>query len=106
MLTLDDARAAASLMAMTNVYYRFKHFMADAELEKLPARLRMKQTARPAGDKADFEIFCVAASTIHGCEACVRHHADAAIEAGVSKRALADAVRIAATFHGVAAALF
>jgi alkyl hydroperoxide reductase subunit D len=27
---IDDAAAAAALMAMNNVYYRFRHFMGDA----------------------------------------------------------------------------
>lgn len=103
--SLDDARAAASLMAMNNVYYRFKHFMADPEIEALPSRLRMKRLARPRGDKTDFEFFCLAVSALHGCEACVRWHAQVALRAGLSKRELAAAARIAATLHAAAVAL-
>lgn len=102
---LDDARAAASLMAMTNVYYRFKHFIADDEIEKMPSRLRMKRTARPEGDEADFELFCVAVSAMNACEACVRHHSDKALKGGLTRTQLADAVRVGATLAGVAIAL-
>lgn len=101
--TLEDARAAASLMAMTNVYYRFKHFMADAEIEAMPARLRMKRSAKLAGDKLDYEMFCVAVSAIHGCEVCVRHHGKAVV-AGSSKQHLSDVVRVASVIFATALA--
>lgn len=102
---LDDACSAASLMAMTNVFYRFKHFMADEELEKMPARLRMKRSARPAGDPRDFELFCVAVSAMNGCASCVRHHSAAALDRGLTRTQLADGVRIGATLAAVAVAL-
>src|SRR5262245_16113252 len=38
---IDDAKAAAALMGMNNVFYRFRHFMGTEEYEKSPARLRM-----------------------------------------------------------------
>src|SRR5262245_44301129 len=43
---LDDtsiagARAAAAVMGMNNVYYRFLHLVEDQEYARLPARLRM-----------------------------------------------------------------
>jgi hypothetical protein len=47
--TVDDARAAATLMAMNNVYYRSKHMLVREEYQALPARLRMTRIARPAG---------------------------------------------------------
>ncbi|MEM9074099.1 MAG: carboxymuconolactone decarboxylase family protein [Myxococcota bacterium] len=102
---LDDARAAASLMAMNNVYYRFKHFMGDDEIEKIPARLRMQRIARPKGEKVDFELFCLAVSTINGCEVCVRSHAKVVLDGGLSKEEVAESVRIAATFEAAAVAL-
>ncbi len=101
---LEDARAAASLMAMNNVYYRFKHFM-DGEGYDMPARLRMNRIARPEGEKVDFELFCLAVSAINGCEMCVRSHEKVVIGAGLSKDEVHDAIRIAATMCGVATAL-
>ncbi len=101
---LDDARAAAALMGMNNVYYRFRHF-AGAEYESIPARLRMNRIARPASSKLDFELMCLAVSAINGCEVCVKSHEKNVREHGLSPEQVNDAVRIAATMHGVAAAL-
>ena len=103
--TLDDARAAASLMAMTNMYYRFKHLAGDPEVAALPSRLRMKRVARPRGDATDFELLCLAVSVLHGCEACIRWHTHLAREAGEDARQLAAAARVAATIHAAAVAL-
>lgn len=102
---IDDAAAAAALMAMNNVYYRFRHFMAGAKYEQMPARLRMNRIVKPAANKADFELFCLAVSAINGCETCVRSHEKAVIDSGMSEEQVHDAVRIAATIHAAAVAL-
>jgi alkyl hydroperoxide reductase subunit D len=102
----DDARAAAALMAMNNVYYRFRHFVGKDAYSQKPARLRMQRIAKPATDKASFELMCLAVSAINGCEVCVKSHEAAVIEGGLSEDAVHDAVRIAATIRGCATALF
>ncbi|HEX6177716.1 MAG TPA: carboxymuconolactone decarboxylase family protein [Thermoanaerobaculia bacterium] len=102
---VDDAAAAAALMAMNNVYYRFRHFMGTPAYEQKPARLRMQRIARPATNKADFELFCLAVSAINGCETCVRSHEKVVIEGGLTDDQVHDAVRIAATVHAAAVAL-
>ena len=102
----DDARAAAALMAMNNVYYRFRHFVGKDAYAQKGARLRMQRIAKPTTDKASFELMCLAVSAINGCEACVRSHEAAIIASGLSEDAVHDAVRIAATIRGAATALF
>ena len=102
---LDDARAAAALMAMNNVYYRFRHVIGKDSYGAKPARLRMSRIAQPKTDKPSFELMCLAVSTINGCELCVRSHEHAVIEGGLSEEHVHDAVRIAATIRGVAVAL-
>jgi lipoyl-dependent peroxiredoxin subunit D len=44
---VDDALAAATLMAMNNVYYRFRHMVGKPVYEQKPARLRMNRLAKP-----------------------------------------------------------
>ena len=44
-------------------------------------------------------------SAINGCESCIRSHERVVIEGGLTEDQVNDAVRIAATFHGVAVAL-
>lgn len=102
---VDDARAAAALMAMNNVYYRFRHMIGKESYSQLPARLRMQRIARPLGSKVDFELFCLAVSAINGCEACMRSHEKVVIDGGLSEAQVHDAIRIAAAIHGAAVAL-
>jgi alkyl hydroperoxide reductase subunit D len=51
---LQAAHAAAAIMGMNNVYYRFLHLVGDSEYQRMPARLRMNVIANPGIDKVDF----------------------------------------------------
>jgi len=99
------ARAAAVIMGMNNVYYRFVHLVGNDEYGKLPAKLRMNVIGNPGIDKTDFELYSLAVSAINGCGACVAAHEKVVRKAGVSAEAVQSAVRIAAVIHGVAVAL-
>ena len=101
---VDDARAAAALMGMNNVFYRAKHMLGASYASK-PARLRMQRIARPAGAKLDFELMSLAVSAINGCEVCVAAHEKTVRDGGLGEDAVVDALRIAAVVHGVACAL-
>src|SRR5450631_3247105 len=48
---LQAARAAAAIMGMNNIYYRFLHLVEDEEYKQLPARLRMNVIGNPGIDK-------------------------------------------------------
>jgi alkyl hydroperoxide reductase subunit D len=102
---IDDALAAASLMAMNNVFYRFRHMVAKESYPQKPARLRMQRIAKPATNKVDFELFCLAVSAINGCEMCIRSHEEAVIAGGLTEDQVHDAVRIAATMNAAAVAV-
>ena len=102
---VDDALAAATLMGMNNVYYRFRHVVGKPAYAEKPARLRMNRLARPATSKVDLELFSLAASAINGCEICVQAHEKAVIDGGLTEDAVHDAVPIAATVHASAVAL-
>ncbi|MCS6985854.1 MAG: carboxymuconolactone decarboxylase family protein [Sphingomonadaceae bacterium] len=99
------ARAAAAVMAMNNVYYRFTHLCSNAEYRTLPARLRMNVLGSPGVEKADFELFCLAVSAINGCGACVDAHERALRQHGLSPPAIQAAVRLAAVVQAVGATL-
>jgi alkyl hydroperoxide reductase subunit D len=102
---IDDACAAAVLMAMNNVYYRFRHMVGKDAYSQKPARLRMNRLVKPATSKVDFELFSLAASAINGCEACVRAHEAVVVEGGLGDEQVHDAVRIAAAVQAAAVAL-
>jgi len=102
---IDDALAAAALMAMNNVYYRFRHQIGKPGYSDRPAGLRMNRMVKQATSKTSFELYSLAASAINGCEACVRAHEKVVIDGGLSEDQVHDAVRIAATMHAAAVAL-
>lgn len=102
---VDDARAAALAMAMTNVYYRFRGAVTRATYETRHARLCTKRLARPRTRPLDVTLFALAVSAIHGCGDCMRHHERLAVAGGLSEDQVNDAVRIAATIHAAAVAL-
>lgn len=100
-----DAQAAAALMAMNNVYYRFRHMVGKPEYEQIPPRLRMQRLAAPASDKIDFELFALAVSAVNGCATCVQAHERVVTEGGLSTAHVNDAVRIAAVVNAAATTL-
>jgi alkyl hydroperoxide reductase subunit D len=99
--TVDDARAAAALMAMNNVYYRFRHMVGKGSYGTLPAGLRMNRIAKPATDQATFELLCLAISALNGCELCIRSHEASLMKLGTTEAAVHDAVRVAAVVGAV-----
>ena len=102
---VDDALAAAALMAMNNVYYRFRHMIGKESYSQMPARLRMQRMVKPSSNKVDFELFCLAVSAINACEMCIRSHEDVVIKGGLSEEQVHDAIRIAATINATAVAI-
>jgi alkyl hydroperoxide reductase subunit D len=99
-----DARAAAVIMAMNNVFYRFKHVIAKEDYEKRPARLRMQRLAQVTSNKADFELFCLAVSAINNCQSCMAAHEAGVLKHGLTEDHVLDSIRIAATIHAAAVA--
>ncbi len=103
--TVEAARAAAAIMGMNNVYYRFAHLVDDPEYRSLPARLRMNVIGRPGVPAEDFELYSLVASAINGCGACMDSHEKALRKSGLSREGVQSSIRIGAVIHGVAIAL-
>lgn len=99
---VNAAKAAATMMAMNNVYYRFTHAMDDQAYNTMPAKLRMNVMANPGVDKLIFELSSLAVSAINGCGKCMNAHAMQLEKAGVSKQAIQSAVRIASVMQATA----
>ena len=101
---MEAAKAAAAIMAMNNIYYRFVH-LAGGDYGKMPARLRMNVLARPGVDKAMFELWSLAVSAVNGCGMCIESHERAVRGHGLTAEQIQAAVRIAAVVHAAAAVL-
>ena len=104
-LDVEGAKAAAAIMGMNNIYYRFLHLVEDGEYQTMPARLRMNVIANHGIDKLDFELISLAVSAVNGCGLCVTSHEKKLRAHEVSREAIQSAVRIAATIHAVAVTL-
>lgn len=102
---LDGARAAATVMGMNNVYYRFTHSVNDEEYATLRANLRMNVMARPGCDKVSFELASLAVSAINGCSACMDAHEKTLRKHELGAQSVQSAVRIAAVVHAAAVIL-
>jgi alkyl hydroperoxide reductase subunit D len=102
---VNGARAAAAIMGMNNIYYRFLHLVEDSEYSTMPARLRMNIIGNPGIDKLDFELLSLAVSAVNGCGMCITSHEKKLREGGISREQIQSAVRIAAVIHAVAGVL-
>ena len=98
----NAALSAASIMAMTNVWYPYVEMTHDAELKGLPAQLRMNAIMSHGGTtKANFEAYSLAASIVGRCHFCVKAHYDTLKKEGMSVEQLRDIGRIAAVISSV-----
>ncbi|WP_315761838.1 carboxymuconolactone decarboxylase family protein [Sphingomonas sp. Y38-1Y] len=98
----NAARAAAAVMAMNNVYYRFTHLASNEEYRTMPAKLRMNVIGAPGIDKVDFELFSLAVSAMNGCGMCIDSHEKVLRKAEVSASNVQDAARIASVMKALA----
>ena len=98
----NAARAAAAVMAMNNVYYRFVHLVSNSEYGTMPAKLRMNVIGNPGIDKADFELFSLAVSAMNGCGMCIDSHEKVLKSHGVGTDVVQAAARVGAIVKAVA----
>jgi alkyl hydroperoxide reductase subunit D len=102
---LDAAKAAAAIMGMNNVYYRFQHLTSNENYRTMPAKLRMNVLRSHGVDQVDFELWSAAASAIKGCGVCVDSHEKIVRHKGLSEDAVLAAIRLASVIHGLATVL-
>lgn len=102
---MQASKAAAAIMGMNNIYYRFVHLASNEDYGKLPAGLRMSVIGRPGIEKLDFELLSLAVSAVNGCGLCIDSHERILKQAGVSAEQVQHAVRIASVMHAVAGVL-
>lgn len=103
---IEGVKAAATIMGMNNIYYRYLHLMeGNDELKRLPAKLRMTVIGKPGIEKVNFELYSLAASTITGCGMCINAHIEEVSKGGIEDLGIQSAVRIAAVANAAAQAL-
>lgn len=103
---INAAKAAASIMAMNNIYYRFAHLVSDKEYLKMPAKLRMNIIGNSGVNQIDFELYCLAISAINGCGLCIDSHEKTLVNANVAKYTIQHSIRIASVINATNQGLF
>ena len=103
-IPIDDleARKAAAMMAMTNVYFNALHLMKAPEYKELPSRLRLNRSRAPG---IAYGLWCVAVSAINGCGDCLDKHEAELRRRGVEPARVQIALRIAAVVSAIARTL-
>jgi alkyl hydroperoxide reductase subunit D len=102
---IEAAKAAATVMGMNNIYYRFVHMVSDDEYGKMQAGLRMQIIGKPGVEKIDFELTSLAVSAINGCGMCIDAHVAQATKAGVTKQGVQSTIKIASVINAAAQAV-
>jgi len=97
---VEDAKAAAAIMAMNTIYYRTKHQLNLPGYEALRASLRMNRMVKPATDRSLFELCSMACAALAGCEACLKSHEASLKKEGFSESQIHESIRIAAAVNG------
>ena len=92
---VGEAVGCASLLALNNVFYRFRHFTGKEKYTQIPARVRMQLMSNPVTGKEFFELMSLAVSAVNGCEMCVNAHEKSILHLGATEERVFDAVRIA-----------
>ena len=101
----NDCQAAAAIMGMNTVYYRFRHMIGKESYHQRRASLRMNHMMNPETNKTDFELCSMACAALAGCEACIKAHEETLLGAGLSEDHVHEVVRIAAVIQGAVVAL-
>lgn len=103
---IEAAKAAAAIMAMNNIWYRYVELSGDKELRAEEPELRMSAYATHGGtDERRFTMWVLSASIVGGCRSCIASHAAELREIGLSVGDLREIGRIAAAVNAAAKVL-
>ncbi len=102
---LEAAKAAAAIMGMNNIYYRFLHLTSNEKYATMPARLRMNVLRQHGVESVDFELWSLVVSAVNGCGQCVDSHEQVLRQKGASEEIVLAAVRVASVLHAIGAVL-
>ncbi len=102
---LEAAKGAAAIMAMNNIFYRFRHLTSNEKYGTMRSGLRMNVMRTHGIDPLDFELWATTVSAINNCAACVDSHEKSLREKGISEEKILAAVRIAAVLQAIAVVL-
>ena len=102
---LEAAKAAAAIMGMNNIFYRFQHLTSNEKYGSMRSGLRMNVMRTHGIDPLDFELWATVVSAINNCASCVNAHEKTLREKGISEEKILAAVRVASVVHAISVVL-
>lgn len=103
---IAEIHACTALMVTNNVFYRFRHYMADSEYyNNQPAGLRMSIMMNPVSGKEFFELVSLMISAVNGCQRCVTSHEHSVKQHGAAEPRIYDAIRLGAVIKSLCTVL-
>lgn len=102
---IEAVKAAATIMGMNNIYYRFHHLTKNEKYATLPAKLRMNVLRGHGVDAVDFELWCLVVSAVNACDKCVDSHERVLREKGATEELINAAVRVTSIIHSIGVVL-
>lgn len=105
---IAETHACASLLAVNNVFYRFKHFIKphNPNYDTKSAGIKMNIMAMPVMGKEFFELMSLVVSAVNGCEQCVASHEASVRKLGSTEERIFDAIRLGAIIKGLSNLVF
>ena len=103
---IAETVACASMLAVNNVFYRFRHFMKSETYNNIPAGIKMNVMMNPVLGKELFELMSLVISAVNGCEQCVVSHEASVRKAGATEARIFDAIRLASVVRGLSAVIY
>ena len=102
-----ETYACASMLAVNNVFYRFRHFIRETndKYQTMPAGIKMNIMMNPVLGKEFFELMSLAVSAVNGCESCVNSHEESVRKLGSSEARIFDTIRLASILKGLCVAM-
>lgn len=100
---IAETIACASMLAVNNVFYRFKHFIksTNENYQNMPAGIKMNVMMNLVLGKEFFELVSLAISAVNGCESCVNSHEASVKNLGASEARIFDTIRLASIIRGL-----
>lgn len=102
---LAAAKAAAAIMGMNNIYYRFHHLTKNEKYATLPSRLRMNALRGHGIEPVDFELWCMVVSAVNACDKCVDSHERVLRDKGATEELINAAIRVTSVVHAIGVVL-
>ncbi len=98
---ITEVYSCTSLLAMNNVFYKFRHMVDKEFYSKSPAGIKMSVVGKPVLGKEFFELLSLVVSALNGCEQCIKSHENSILKHGCSEARVYEAIKSASIFRGL-----